>query len=160
MATTFTKLISLMAYDNALTERTDDYYLRAKTQPQTLGIAEIARETATLLGKYGEDEIALILNKAEEVKCEATASGYIISTPFCLSKPVDRNADGTTRAISPGQMMQLTGRNIKLAGTDASVGILFTSVESPSTTKASARHVGPYPYKGRYTYPQREIHII
>lgn len=107
MATTFTKLISLMAYDNALTERTDDYYLRAKTQPQTLGIAEIARETAALLGKYGEDEIALILNKAEEVKCEATASGYIIST-----------------------------------------------------TKASARHAGPYPYKGRYTYPQREIHII
>lgn len=199
MATTFTKLISLMAYDNALTERTDDYYLRAKTQPQTLGIAEIARETAALLGKYGEDEIALILNKAEEVKCEATASGYIISTPFCLSmpgasgtvlkndlsKPVDRNvvkvyatlsqgialrkamaackveiftqpavvgpllnggeattrnADGTTRAISPGQMMQLTGRNLKLAGTDASVGILFTSVESPSTTVFIARN--------------------
>lgn len=193
MATTFTKLISLMAYDNALTERTDDYYLRAKTQPQTLGIAEIARETAAQLGKYGEDEIALILNKAEEVKCEASASGYIISTPFCLSmpaasgtvlktdlsKPVDRNVvkvyttlsqgmalrkamaackveiftqpavvgpllnggeattrnqDGTTRAPGAGQMMQLTGRNLKLAGTDASVGILFTSVEDNSKT--------------------------
>ena len=34
MATTFEKLISLVAYDNALTERTDDFYLRAKTQPQ------------------------------------------------------------------------------------------------------------------------------
>ena len=36
MATTFEKLISLVAYDNALTERTDDFYLRAKTQPRTL----------------------------------------------------------------------------------------------------------------------------
>ena len=35
MATTFEKLISLVAYDNALTERTDDFYLRAKTQPRT-----------------------------------------------------------------------------------------------------------------------------
>ena len=42
MATTFEKLISLVAYDNALTERTDDFYLRAKTQPRTLGITEIA----------------------------------------------------------------------------------------------------------------------
>ena len=41
MATTFEKLISLVAYDNALTERTDDFYLRAKTQPLTLGITEI-----------------------------------------------------------------------------------------------------------------------
>ena len=31
MATTFEKFISLVAYDNALTERTDDFYLRAKT---------------------------------------------------------------------------------------------------------------------------------
>ncbi|MCS2442381.1 hypothetical protein NXX09_19345 [Bacteroides uniformis] len=37
MATTFEKLISLVAYDNALTERTDDFYLRAKTQPRTPG---------------------------------------------------------------------------------------------------------------------------
>ena len=42
MATTFEKLISLVAYDNALTERTDDFYLRAKTQPRTLDITEIA----------------------------------------------------------------------------------------------------------------------
>ena len=55
MATTFEKLISLVAYDNALTERTDDFYLRAKTQPRTLGITEIARETARQLGKYGEN---------------------------------------------------------------------------------------------------------
>ena len=47
MATTFEKLISLVAYDNALTERTDDFYLRAKTQPRTLGITEIARETVS-----------------------------------------------------------------------------------------------------------------
>ena len=57
MATTFEKLISLVAYDNALTERTDDFYLRAKTQPRTLGITEIARETARQLGKYGENPL-------------------------------------------------------------------------------------------------------
>ena len=57
MATTFEKLISLVAHDNALTERTDDFYLRAKTQPRTLGITEIARETARQLGKYGENPL-------------------------------------------------------------------------------------------------------
>lgn len=57
MATTFEKLISLVAYDNALTERTDDFYLRAKTQPRTLDITEIARETARQLGKYGENPL-------------------------------------------------------------------------------------------------------
>lgn len=193
MSTSFEKLISLIAYLNALTKRTDDYYLRAKTQPRTLGVSDIARETARLLGKYGEDEIALILNKAEEVKCDATASGYIISTPFCLSmpaaqgtvlkndlsKPVDRervrvyatlsqgqglraamqacrveiftqpatvgpllngaeattrNADGSARPLMPGQMMQLNGRNLKLAGADPAVGILFTSVEDDTKT--------------------------
>ena len=57
MATTFEKLIRLVAYDNALTERTDDFYLRAKTQPRTLDITEIARETARQLGKYGENPL-------------------------------------------------------------------------------------------------------
>ena len=59
MATTFEKFISLVAYDNALTERTDDFYLRAKTQPRTLGITEIARETARQLGKYGENPVGI-----------------------------------------------------------------------------------------------------
>ncbi|MCS2415201.1 hypothetical protein [Bacteroides uniformis] len=40
-----------------LTERTDDFYLRAKTQPRTLDITEIARETARQLGKYGENPL-------------------------------------------------------------------------------------------------------
>ena len=38
--TSFTKLISLMAYDAALTERTDDYYLRVKTMPQTIDLQQ------------------------------------------------------------------------------------------------------------------------
>ena len=33
MTTTFSKLVSLVAYDATLTERTDDFYLRAKTMP-------------------------------------------------------------------------------------------------------------------------------
>ena len=57
MATAFGELSSLVAYDNALTERTDDCYLRDKTQPRTLGITEIARETARQLGKYGENPL-------------------------------------------------------------------------------------------------------
>lgn len=45
-----------------------------------------------------------------------------------------RAADGTvsTRAPQAGKNIRLTGRNIKLAGADASVGVTFTSVETPS----------------------------
>ena len=48
-----------------------------------------------------------------------------------------RAADGTTMtrtAPTPGKNLTLTGRNIKVVGTDPSVGITFTSVENPQTT--------------------------
>ena len=45
MSSTYKKLISLMAYDAALTERTDDYYLRAKTVG-SLSLQDLAREYA------------------------------------------------------------------------------------------------------------------
>ena len=194
MATTFQKLISLMAYDATLTERKDDFYLRAKTIG-SLDLRAIAREYATQ-NNLNEDQVYAILNGAEQVKADAIASGYIVNTPTALyqpaatgtvlkadlSKPVDhdkvkvyatvtqgallretmnacrleiftqpavvgpllngavaetRAADGTTMtrtAPTPGKNLTLTGRNIKVVGTDPSVGITFTSVESPQTT--------------------------
>ena len=192
MAKTFTKLVSLVAYDATLTERTDDFYLRAKTMPDTVSLRDIAAEVATRLNR-NEDEIFAVLNDAERVKADAVASSYIVSTPTALMRPcaggtvlksdlsqaIDRKkvkvyatlsmgpllrtemegcrvelftqpavvgpllngavaqtraADGTvsTRAPQAGKNIRLTGRNIKLAGADASVGVTFTSVETPS----------------------------
>lgn len=51
MAKTFTKLVSLVAYDATLTERTDDFYLRAKTMPDTVSLRDIAAEVATRLNR-------------------------------------------------------------------------------------------------------------
>ena len=191
--TTFTKLISLVAYDATLTERTDDFYLRAKTMPDTIDLHAVARETALRLGGKNEDEVYTLLNAAESVKCDALSSGYIVSTPTALMQPCasgtvlkadlskapDRTkvkvyatlsmgpalrqsmeacqleiftqpavvgpllngavaatrttADGaTTRVPLPGKKITLTGRNLKLAGTDPAVGVTFTSVETPS----------------------------
>lgn len=193
MSSTYKKLISLMAYDAALTERTDDYYLRAKTVG-SLSLQDLAREYAAQTNRNA-DEVYAIINGLEQLKADAVASGYIVSTPTALyqpaasgtvlkadlSKPVDhdrvkvyatvsqgqllretmqacrleiftqpavvgpllngavaetRAADGTalTRAPEAGKNLTLTGRNIKVVGDDPSVGVLFTNVETPSTT--------------------------
>ena len=194
MPTTFNKLISLIAYDAKLTEQEGDYYLRAKTMPDTITLRNIAEEVAVRLNKNA-DEVYTILNDAERVKCDAVSSSYIVSTPTALIRPgasgtvmeaelsqaIDhdkvkvyatlsmgadlrkamqacrlelftqpavvgpllngavaqtRAADGTvtTKAPQPGKNICLTGRNIKIAGTDPTVGVTFTSVEEPSTT--------------------------
>ena len=193
MSSTYKKLISLMAYDAALTERTDDYYLRAKTVG-SLSLQDLAREYAAQTNRNA-DEVYAIINGLEQLKADAVASGYIVSTPTTLIRPgasgtvmeaelsqaVDRTkvkvyatlsmgtdlreamnscrveiftqpavvgpllngavaqtraADGTvaTKAPQPGKNIRLTGRNIKIAGTDPTVGVTFTSVENPDTT--------------------------
>lgn len=193
MPTTFNKLVSLIAYDAKLTEQEGDYYLRAKTMPDTITLRNIAEEVATRLNKNA-DEVYTILNDAERVKCDAVSSSYIVSTPTALMRPsasgtvmeaelsqaIDHNKvkvyatlsmgadlreamqacrlelftqpavvgpllngavaqtradDGTvaTKAPQPGKNIRLTGRNIKIAGTDPTVGVTFTSVEEPST---------------------------
>lgn len=193
MPTTFKKLISLMAYDATLTPREDDYYLRAKTNG-SLSLRDIAEEYATQTNKNADD-IYAILNGVEQVKADAVASGYIVSTPTALyqpcasgtvvkadlSKPVDtarvkvyatlsqgqllretmqackleiftqpavvgpllngavaetHATDGTaaTRAPQAGRNLTLTGRNIKIVGTDPAVGITLTSVSNPQTS--------------------------
>ena len=85
--TTFTKLISLVAYDATLTERPDDFYLRAKTMPDTIDLHAVARETALRLDGKNEDEVYTLLNAAESVKCDALSSGYIVATPTALMQP-------------------------------------------------------------------------
>lgn len=85
---TFTKTLSLMAYENNLTKDIpDDYTLRVKTQAKSLDVAAIAREVARQQGKYQEDEIALILNKTCEIVADAVASGYIVNLPVALIQP-------------------------------------------------------------------------
>lgn len=60
--TTFTKTLSLMAYENNLTpDIADDYTLRVKTQSASLDVSAVAREVARQQGKYQEDEITLLL---------------------------------------------------------------------------------------------------
>lgn len=104
MATTFTKLISLIAYDAALTERTDDFYLRAKTMPTTLTLRDIAEEVALRLNRNA-DEIYTILNDAERVKAEAVVSSYIVSTPTALMRPC---ASGTVLKADLSQAVDHT----------------------------------------------------
>lgn len=195
MATTFSKTLSLMAYENNLTKDIpDDYYLRAKTEKKSLGTKEIAEEVAARQGKYDAGEIEMLMNQMMEVMADAVASGYIVSTPLCLIQPMATGsvlkadlskapdpkvvkvyasctqgsllrqamgrtkleiftqpavvgpllngavstrteADGVTRApLAAGEMCMLTGRNLKLAGTDPKVGITLTSVADPEKT--------------------------
>ena len=67
MAKTFTKLVSLVAYDATLTERTDDFYLRAKTMPDTVSLrdAELSR-AAVAIGSEGRGLSAELLSKCEK----------------------------------------------------------------------------------------------
>ena len=67
MAKTFTKLVSLVAYDATLTERTDDFYLRAKTMPDTVSLrdADLSR-AAVAIGSEGRGLSAELLSKCEK----------------------------------------------------------------------------------------------
>lgn len=88
MGTTFSKTLSLMAYENNLTKDiTDDYYLRAKTEKKSLGTKEIAEEVAARQGKYEAGEIEMLMNVMMEVMADAVSSGYIVSTPLCMIQP-------------------------------------------------------------------------
>lgn len=54
----------------------------------------------------------------------------------CLggSEAATRNPDGSTRVVSSGTLVYLKGKGIKLAGDNAAVGILLTSMSNPSKT--------------------------
>ena len=104
MPTTFNKLISLIAYDAKLTEQEGDYYLRAKTMPDTISLRNIAEEVAVRLNKNA-DEVYTILNDAEQVKCDAVSSSYIVSTPTALIRP------GASGTVMETELSQAVDRN-------------------------------------------------
>lgn len=104
MPTTFNKLISLIAYDAKLTEQEGDYYLRAKTMPDTITLRNIAEEVAVRLNKNA-DEVYTILNDAEQVKCDAVSSSYIVSTPTALIRP------GASGTVMETELSQAVDRN-------------------------------------------------
>ena len=127
MAKTFTKLVSLVAYDATLTERKDDFYLRAKTMPDTVSLRDIAAEVAVRLNR-NEDEIYAILNDAERVKAEAVASSYVVSTPTALMRPcasgtvlkndlsqaIDHKKVKVYASLSMGQLLRTEMENCRL----------------------------------------------
>ena len=140
MAKTFTKLVSLVAYDATLTERTDDFYLRAKTMPDTVSLRDIAAEVATRLNR-NEDEIFAVLNDAERVKADAVASSYIVSTPTALMRPcaggtvlksdlsqaIDRKKVKVYATLSMGPLLrtEMEGCRVELFTQPAVVGPLL-----------------------------------
>ena len=69
-------------YDATLTERTDDFYLRAKTMPDTMSLRDIAAEVATRLNR-NEDEIFAVLKMPNVSK----PMPWQVPTSFPLPQP-------------------------------------------------------------------------
>lgn len=88
MPTTFDKTLGLIAYDNALTERKDDFYLRAQTQPRSISRSDVAEEVRDRLSvKLDKEVIETVIACMEDVVCDAVSSGYLISTPLFMARP-------------------------------------------------------------------------
>lgn len=145
--TTFTKTISLMAYENNLTpDIADDYTLRVKTQSASLDVSAIAREVARQQGKYQEDEITLLLNKTCEVIADAVASGYVVNLPVALIQPTasgvvlkselsqapDRDKIKVSASFTPGKLLReaLASARLELFSQPAPVGPLANGAVS------------------------------
>lgn len=145
--TTFTKTISLMAYENNLTpDIADDYTLRVKTQSASLDVSAIAREVARQQGKYQEDEITLLLNKTCEVIADAVASGYVVNLPVALIQPTasgvvlkselsqapDRDKIKVSASFTPGKLLReaLASARLELFSQPAPVGPLVNGAVS------------------------------
>lgn len=145
--TTFTKTLSLMAYENNLTpDIADDYTLRVKTQSASLDVSAIAREVARQQGKYQEDEVTLLLNKTCEVIADAVASGYIVNLPVALIQPTavgvvmksqlsvapDRDKIKVSASFTPGKLLRdaLASARLELFSQPAPVGPLLNGAVS------------------------------
>lgn len=145
--TTFTKTISLMAYENNLTpDIADDYTLRVKTQSASLDVSAVAREVALQQGKYQEDEITLLLNKTCEVIADAVASGYVVNLPVALIQPTasgvvlkselsqapDRDKIKVSASFTPGKLLReaLASARLELFSQPAPVGPLLNGAVS------------------------------
>ena len=120
-STTFTKTISLMAYENKFT-KTDvtDYYLRVKTQAKSLDIEAIAKEVSKQHPLYAHNDIRSILEDSFNVISDAVASGFIVNLPIGmfqakakgavskndLSKAPDRSKIKVTCYFKQGTVMR------------------------------------------------------
>ena len=192
--TTFTKVISLTAYQTSFSSTAGDYYLRVKTMPNTLGIEELSTEIASRLN-VSKPLVQSVLETERDVVIDAVGSGYIVNNGFCivqascqgvlyksdLAKAVvgenirvyaqcqatqsflnalkecdvelfkqpavvgpwltdaygqTYDESGALVRIQPerGKNIVLTGTNLKVVGTDPSIGVTFTSVTNPETT--------------------------
>lgn len=153
--TTFTKTLSLMAYENNLTpDITDDYTLRVKTQAASLDVSDIAREVARQQGKYQEDEVTLLLNKTCEVIADAVASGYVVNLPVALIQPTasgvvmkselsqapDRDKIKVSASFTPGKLLRdaLASARLELFSQPAPVGPLLNGVVSTRAAEPGA----------------------
>lgn len=184
--TTFTKVISLMAYQTSLNSVAGDYYLRVKTMPNTLGIEELSTEIASRLN-VSKPLVQSVLETEQDVVMDAVGSGYIVNNGYCIIQPCcqgvlqksdlakavvgdnirvyaqcqatqpflnmlkgcdvelfkqpavvgpwltdaygqTHDENGTVVRIPPerGKNIVLTGTNLKVVGTDPSIGVKFT----------------------------------
>lgn len=194
--TTFTKVISLMAYQVTIAGMPGDYYLRVKTMPESLGPKDLSREVAARLN-LNESLVFSVLDTTRIVVKDAVCSGYIANTGWDIIQPAARgtlskadlakavdsnevevyphcqatqylrnavkectkelfkqpavvgpwltdayaqsiNEDGQVITVNPepGKNIILTGTNIKVGGSDPSVGVSFSSVDAPQTKVA------------------------
>ena len=153
--TTFTKTLSLMAYENNLTpDIADDYTLRVKTQADSLDVSAIAREVARQQGKYQEDEVTLLLNKTCEVIADAVASGYVVNLPVALIQPTasgvvlksglsqapDRDKIKVSASFTPGKLLRdaLASARLELFSQPAPVGPLLNGAVSTRAAEPGA----------------------
>lgn len=144
---TFKQTLELAAYDATLTERTDDFYLRAKTQKQVLKLKDISREVASQVGKYSPEEVEFLLTRAMEIMSEAVASGYAVHTPLCnmlptvsgtilrndLNSGVDRKKINVYASYSQGSAMNeaMTKNDLVFAPQPAVTGPQIHTVTNP-----------------------------
>lgn len=145
---TFKKTMSLVPYLHTITKDIpDDYFLRVKTEKQTLTTKEISAEVAAKNGKYSAEEVNLIMTDTMEVISEAVSSGYIVNTPLCyiqpcasgivmqseLAQPVDRNRVRTYASFSQGPAMKqaMSQNQLEIFQQPALVGPMLNGVSNP-----------------------------
>lgn len=163
---TFKRTLELAAYDAVLTERPDDYYLRAKTQKQILKLKDISKEVASQVGKYSPEEVEFILTRSMEIMAEAVASGYAVHTPLCnmlptasgtilrneLSAGVNRKKISIYASYSQGSAMSeaMTKNDLVYAPQPAVTGPQIYTVTNPlEPNAASIRRKGTVLIKGK-----------
>lgn len=126
MAVEFTQTLDLAALDNPLTEQTNDYYLQVNLKPDTVKPADVARIVAQRLGlNLDQKLVETILGCADQVKADAIASGYVVSTPLAVLK-----ASASGKVLNT-ELMNAPDRNkVKLSTAFAQGPLLRTALDT------------------------------